>query len=103
MVKQTAMSYQLLQQSGTTGMEKALDPFKQFLQRAGEALIVGGIHTPNHRWVVSAALTKLNELWPDPRYVERIERWLSEHIDIDPDGQYNEKVLMVILPWWIVF
>ena len=61
------------------------------MTNAGEALIVGGIHTPNHRWVVSAALTRLNTLFPDSRYVDRIDQWLAEHIDIDPDGQFNEK------------
>ena len=91
MTKQTAISYKLLKQSGTPGMEEALKLFQQFLQKTGEALIVGGIHTPNHRWVVSAALTKLNELWPDVRYVNRINEWLAEHIDLDADGQYTEK------------
>lgn len=64
---------------------------KAFLQAAGEALIVGGIHTPNHRWVVSMALSRLNHLLPDARYVQRIDRWLMENIDIDPDGQFTER------------
>jgi hypothetical protein len=91
MVKRLVQSYNLLQQSGTPGTEKALLPFEKFLKNAGEALITGGIHTPNHRWVVSAALTKLNEKWPDTRYVNRVNEWLAEHIDLDPDGQYTEK------------
>jgi hypothetical protein len=41
--------------------------------------------------VVSAALTRLHEIWPDKRYENRINEWLGEHIDIDPDGQYTEK------------
>lgn len=84
-------AYKFLKESKTKGAETALELLKTFLKNAGEALIVGGIHTPNHRWVVSAALTKLNELFPDTRYVGRIAQWLAEHIDIDPDGQYNEK------------
>ena len=84
-------AYRYLTLSNTTGTETVLQLLKKFLKNAGESLVVGGIHTPNHRWVVSAALTKLNELFPDPRYTARIDQWLAEHIDIDPDGQYNEK------------
>jgi hypothetical protein len=71
---------------------------KTFLLKAGECLIVGGIHTPNHRWVVSAALTKLNEVWPNSRYVARIDEWLGEHIDMDADGQYDEKSTLIYSP-----
>lgn len=91
MVKRLAPVYILMRQSNIAGTRQAMADFKTFLQRAGEALITGGIHTPNHRWVVCAALTKLNELWPDTRYVSRVNEWLGEHIDIDPDGQYTEK------------
>ena len=88
-VDNVAVAYQLI--SAVKGAEKALIPLKKYLLKAGEALIVGGIHTPNHRWVVAAALLKLHAIWPDKRYVARAEEWLLEHIDIDPDGQYTEK------------
>ncbi|MEZ0484648.1 hypothetical protein [Fibrella aquatica] len=84
-------AYKFLKESGVKGTESAYQALQTFLKNAGEGLIVGGIHTPNHRWVVSAALTKLNELFPDPRYIGRIDQWLAEHIDLDPDGQFNEK------------
>lgn len=84
-------AYKFLKQSNTKGSESTLELLQKFLKNAGEGLIVGGIHTPNHRWVVSAALTKLNELFPDKRYLNRIDQWLAEHIDLDPDGQYTEK------------
>lgn len=91
LVKRLVTAYTLIEKSKTPGAEKLLANLKKFLIRGGDALSVGGIHTPNHRWVVCAALAKLNALWPNPKYVARAEQWLAEHIDMDEDGQYNEK------------
>jgi hypothetical protein len=98
LVKRLAIAYELIERSGADARQQVLQPLKKFLLNAGEALIKGGVHTPNHRWVVSAALTKLNSLWPDKRYVARINEWLGEHIDMDADGQYNEKSTFMYSP-----
>jgi hypothetical protein len=97
-VKWLVPVYTIVRDTDKTGYAAQLDLLKTFLQRAGECLSVGGIHTPNHRWVVSAALTKLNEVWPDPRYVARVNEWLGEHIDMDADGQYDEKSTLIYSP-----
>ena len=66
------------------------EKLETFIRRGGEALITGGIHTPNHRWVVAAALSRCHHLFPDPRYVARIDQWLAEGIDLDSEGQFTE-------------
>jgi hypothetical protein len=61
------------------------------MRKAGPALVAGGIHTPNHRWELSAALAKIDQVDPNPAYRARIDRWLAEGVDIDVDGFYSER------------
>ena len=96
-VEPLAISYQLLSSSDSPPLE-ALSNLKQFLVNAGQALTVGGIHTPNHRWVVCMALAQINSLFPDDKYITRANEWLRETIDIDADGQFTEKSTTVYSP-----
>ncbi|HKD08573.1 MAG TPA: hypothetical protein VKB79_21910 [Bryobacteraceae bacterium] len=64
---------------------------RKFLLLAGEALVTGGVHTPNHRWVVCSALARIHSLFPSAKYVHRIDDWLGEGVYQDPDGQFEER------------
>ncbi|MBI4891792.1 MAG: hypothetical protein HY821_14295 [Acidobacteria bacterium] len=63
----------------------------RFLKKTGEGLVTGGVHTPNHRWVICSALARIHALMPDQRYVDRIDDWLGEGIYQDEDGQFPER------------
>ncbi|MEL0454693.1 hypothetical protein WJN01_00530 [Flavobacteriaceae bacterium SZ-1-7] len=67
------------------------DKLKKFIVNAGEAMVTGGVHTPNHRWVVCAALANINSLYPNEKYVHRIDEWLAEGIYLNKDGHYSER------------
>ena len=75
--------------------QPATEPHRAILERilrkAGPALAAGGVHTPNHRWEISAALARTHHLFPDRRYSARIDDWLDEGIDATPDGIYSER------------
>ena len=88
----------VLQKAQMPAADLVLQKLLTFIRRGADALAVGGIHTPNHRWVVCMALARANALLPDARYVARIDTWLAEHIDIDADGQFTERSTAIYSP-----
>lgn len=95
LVRGMCPSFSLARRAGKLTIVSAVEPV---LRRAAAGLVKGGIHTPNHRWVLSAALSQLYELFGDQAYVRRIDQWLAEGIDIDSDGQYSERSTYVYNP-----
>ncbi len=80
------------------GVDDLSEKLGTFIKRAGESFLVGGIHTANHRWVMTNALVRVNQFFPSKQYIDRMDEWLSEGIDIDPDGQYQETSVATYTP-----
>lgn len=59
--------------------------------KAGKAMSRLGFHTPNHRWVISSALSYAYKLTGEPEFLDAINGFLSEGIDINSDGEYTER------------
>jgi hypothetical protein len=81
----------ILTEKESAALIPVLEKMKKFILSSAEALVTGGVHTPNHRWVICAALARINKLFPNKKYITRIEDWLGEGIFIDSDGHYPER------------
>ena len=51
----------------------------------------GGFHTPNHRWVESAAMALCYNILGWPELMVKINSYLSEGIDCDEYGEFTER------------
>lgn len=91
LIELLASGAKILINDGSTSLGNVNRDIKKFMLQSGEALTTGGVHTPNHRWVISAALAKINALYPNKKYVNRINEWLAEGVYMDSDGHYPER------------
>lgn len=90
--------YVCIKRMKSPALSSFVEKLGEFILNAGKCFLSGGIHTANHRWVLCSALARVNEFFPDERYVDRIDQWLGEGIDLDPDGQYSERSVSVYSP-----
>ncbi len=91
LVQDLCVVWELLDQDDQVPTASIRSVIHEILRKAGPALATGGVHTPNHRWEVSAALARVHHIIPDQQYVDRIDEWLAEGIDAGPDGIYSER------------
>lgn len=84
-------TYALLRRGVAPELEPVAKTLEGVALAARESLLHGGVHTPNHRWELCAALARLHGHWPDERLPARVDAWLAEGVDIADDGLYSER------------
>ncbi|MHA6533553.1 prenyltransferase/squalene oxidase repeat-containing protein [Paenibacillus sp. BAC0078] len=81
----------LLEQQTWEPLAAVTQQIRLFLQRTVPAMLTGGVHTPNHRWVLAAALGSLYRIFALDGLKQRADEWLQEGMDITPDGEWTER------------
>lgn len=86
-----ALSYHALASVDDTAARETSSKLQQFLRNTIPCLLTGGIHTPNHRWVISGALALLYELFPEDALRERADAYFAEGLDMNEAGEWTER------------
>ncbi len=76
---------------GTDEELSARDKMREALALLAKGCLNGGFHTPNHRWVESAAMAMSYNILGWPELLEKINSYLSEGIDCDEAGEFTER------------
>ncbi len=90
-LRHLALALALLRADADPAAAPARAGLERLLDRGALILRTGGVHTPNHRWVICGALAQIEAVAPAPANVARIDDWLGEGIDQDRDGQFSER------------
>jgi len=77
--------------STLAGAQPVANKILSFFHRAKDSMLIAGIHTPNHRWIVACANAFLYDILGDQRQKPAAERYLAEGFDITPDGEWTER------------
>ena len=75
----------------TAPEDKLFDKYIALMRKTGHAMATLGFHTPNHRWVISSALSVIYYFTKDALVKETLDKLLSEGIDCDEYGEYTER------------
>ena len=73
------------------GAARIAEELGELMHTGVPGMIKGGIHTPNHRWILISALAQTGRLFPDLEVVPTIDAYLQEGIDANADGEYIER------------
>lgn len=80
---------------GGAGSDEGYDSFasrlRLLIRRAGHGMCKGGFHTPNHRWVLAAALLMAHNVCGVEQFAEAANEYLAEGIDCNHYGEFTER------------
>ena len=83
-----AARQQAADDEGAAAIAEALG---ELIRTGAPGMVAGGFHTPNHRWVLVAALAQAQALYPELEVSATVDAYLGEGIDINADGEYSER------------
>lgn len=63
----------------------------EIIYNGAKGIMVGGFHTPNHRWAIAGMLKLCGRFFDDDKMYASADRYLAEGIDCNEDGEYAEK------------
>lgn len=64
---------------------------EEIIKDGANGMLLGGFHTPNHRWAIASILMVCSWYFDSKKMEEAAYSYLREGIDCNADGEYSEK------------
>lgn len=91
-VKRLLPTVKYLQQNRQGAEQEELyEGLYQITKKAAQGLMIGGFHTPNHRWAIASNLVECGAFLADEEMKKCARQYLLEGIDCNEDGEYAER------------
>ncbi len=75
----------------TAGEQEIHKRLEKIIEDGANGMLLGGFHTPNHRWAIASILMACSRYFDSERMEEAAYTYLKEGIDCNADGEYSEK------------
>lgn len=72
-------------------LKEVTERVESIVCRGAKGLLLGGFHTPNHRWAIASVMAYSGMLFNLPELKERAGIYLNEGVDCNDDGEFSEK------------
>lgn len=73
------------------GEQEIYRRLEEMIKDGANGMLLGGFHTPNHRWAIASILMACSRYFDSERMEEAAYTYLREGIDCNADGEYSEK------------
>lgn len=75
----------------TAGEMEIRTRLEEIIANGANGMLLGGFHTPNHRWAIASILMACSRFFGSKEMAEAARGYLKEGIDCNADGEYSEK------------
>lgn len=91
MTQRLNIAYRIIDKFSGKKFTTLKEKLKTVIEKAASGIVIGGFHTPNHRWVNTSTLIMSYNITGNEKFKEIADKYLAEGTDCNQDGEFSER------------